>query len=126
MAELIYRQPSIVRRIGHDGHAVIEASAGTGKTFTIEHLVIDLLLSRRLLVDQTPGRDLYRESHRRIAHAHPRRAGKNPVRSARIRNLRGHGSRSGIDESGRKKLEDAFYRSIARRFSPFTAFAIAC
>ena len=45
MAELIYRQPSIVRRIGHDGHAVIEASAGTGKTFGIEHLVIDLLLS---------------------------------------------------------------------------------
>ena len=45
MAELIYYPPSIVRRIGHGGHAVIEASAGTGKTFAIEHLVIDLLLS---------------------------------------------------------------------------------
>jgi hypothetical protein len=26
------------------GHAVIEASAGTGKTYTLEHLVVDLVL----------------------------------------------------------------------------------
>lgn len=36
------------------GHAVIEASAGTGKTYTIEHLVVDLLLDERadLRLDQ--------------------------------------------------------------------------
>src|SRR5262249_4753134 len=29
----------------HEAHAVIEASAGTGKTYTLEHLLVDLLLS---------------------------------------------------------------------------------
>jgi exodeoxyribonuclease V beta subunit len=28
-----------------DRHAVLEASAGTGKTFTLEHLVVELILS---------------------------------------------------------------------------------
>lgn len=32
--------PALVR-----GHAVIEASAGTGKTFTLEHLVLDLIIN---------------------------------------------------------------------------------
>ncbi len=36
----------------HDRHAVIEASAGTGKTYTIEHLVIELLLRQNVSIDQ--------------------------------------------------------------------------
>ena len=35
--------PAVLDRIG-TGHAVIQASAGTGKTYTLEHLVVDLLL----------------------------------------------------------------------------------
>ncbi len=38
------KKPAILADIPHDNHAVIEASAGTGKTYTIEHMVIDLLL----------------------------------------------------------------------------------
>jgi exodeoxyribonuclease V beta subunit len=38
------RKPATLAEIPHDNHAVIEASAGTGKTYTIEHMVIDLLL----------------------------------------------------------------------------------
>lgn len=38
-------RPPILDQIAHDRHAVIEASAGTGKTHTLEHLVVDLLLS---------------------------------------------------------------------------------
>jgi exodeoxyribonuclease V beta subunit len=41
-----YRKPAIVGQIPHGRHAVIEASAGTGKTYTLEHLVVDLVLSR--------------------------------------------------------------------------------
>lgn len=37
-------RPPILERIPTTGHVVIEASAGTGKTYTIEHLVVDLLL----------------------------------------------------------------------------------
>lgn len=46
-------RPAILAEIPHDRHAVIEASAGTGKTYTIEHLVVDLLLrDEALRVDQ--------------------------------------------------------------------------
>lgn len=38
-------KPEILGSIPLDRHAVIEASAGTGKTYTLEHLVIDLLLT---------------------------------------------------------------------------------
>lgn len=39
-----YPRPAVLAEIPLDRHAVIEASAGTGKTFTIEHLVVDRLL----------------------------------------------------------------------------------
>jgi exodeoxyribonuclease V beta subunit len=45
-------RPAILRRIPLDRHVVIEASAGTGKTFTLEHLVIELLLSTDVPVDR--------------------------------------------------------------------------
>jgi exodeoxyribonuclease V beta subunit len=45
-------RPAILRRIPLDRHVVIEASAGTGKTFTLEHLVIELLLSTDVAVDR--------------------------------------------------------------------------
>ena len=38
-----YPKPEAVIRIPEYGHAIIEASAGTGKTHTIEHLVVDLI-----------------------------------------------------------------------------------
>lgn len=40
-----YVKPAILAEIPRDRHAVIEASAGTGKTFTLEHLVVDILLT---------------------------------------------------------------------------------
>jgi exodeoxyribonuclease V beta subunit len=40
-----YRRPAILGRPElKKGHAVIEASAGTGKTFTLEHLVLNILI----------------------------------------------------------------------------------
>jgi exodeoxyribonuclease V beta subunit len=45
-------RPAILERIPPDRSAVIEASAGTGKTFTLEHLVVDLLLSTDVTLDQ--------------------------------------------------------------------------
>jgi exodeoxyribonuclease V beta subunit len=40
-----HEKPPILGRLSHEAHAVIEASAGTGKTYTLEHLLVDLLLS---------------------------------------------------------------------------------
>lgn len=48
---LRYRKPALLAKLRQNRHAVIEASAGTGKTFTLEHLVIDLLLTRSLRIE---------------------------------------------------------------------------
>ncbi|MGH7435467.1 MAG: UvrD-helicase domain-containing protein, partial [Polyangiaceae bacterium] len=45
-------RPAVLTRIPADRHTVIEASAGTGKTFTLEHLVVDLLLGTDATLDQ--------------------------------------------------------------------------
>lgn len=42
----------IYQQIDLDRHAVVEASAGTGKTYTIEHLVLRILLEKGLPIDQ--------------------------------------------------------------------------
>jgi exodeoxyribonuclease V beta subunit len=47
-----YPRPSVLRHIKKGQHAVIEASAGTGKTYAIEHLVVDLLLNERVQLDE--------------------------------------------------------------------------
>ena len=39
-----FPRPATLDRLSPRHHAVIEASAGTGKTFTIEHLVVDLIV----------------------------------------------------------------------------------
>jgi exodeoxyribonuclease V beta subunit len=44
-------RPPVLRRIPLDRSAVIEASAGTGKTFTLENLVVELLLTTDVTID---------------------------------------------------------------------------
>ena len=42
----------MLRGVPLDRHAVLEASAGTGKTFTLEHLVVELILSADVPIDR--------------------------------------------------------------------------
>jgi exodeoxyribonuclease V beta subunit len=52
MTDLVrYRRPAVLDEIAIDGPTVIEASAGTGKTFTLEHLVLELLLRTDVGID---------------------------------------------------------------------------
>lgn len=51
-AKIEYYRPAILDEILDGGHKVIDACAGTGKTFTIEHIVVDLLLTGAALLDQ--------------------------------------------------------------------------
>jgi exodeoxyribonuclease V beta subunit len=44
-------RPSVLASIPRDRPAVIEASAGTGKTFTLEHLVVELLLTTEARIE---------------------------------------------------------------------------
>lgn len=45
-------RPAVLDRIPPTGDAVIEASAGTGKTYTLEHLVIDLIIGHGLPLEK--------------------------------------------------------------------------
>lgn len=50
-----YPKPVILEQIPLDRHTVIEASAGTGKTYTLEHLIVEIMLhgaSTRVSVEQ--------------------------------------------------------------------------
>jgi exodeoxyribonuclease V beta subunit len=44
METVYYEKPAKLAQVPGTGHVVIEASAGTGKTHTLEHLVVDLIL----------------------------------------------------------------------------------
>jgi exodeoxyribonuclease V beta subunit len=46
-----YKRPEILEKITAN-HAVIEASAGTGKTFTLEHLVLDLVVDKGIPLER--------------------------------------------------------------------------
>ena len=53
MSPAAYKKPRILCDPAlHQGHVLIEASAGTGKTYTIEHLVLDLVISGRAAIEQ--------------------------------------------------------------------------
>jgi exodeoxyribonuclease V beta subunit len=53
MNDTYYRRPEILARPElKEGHAVIEASAGTGKTFTLEHLVLDLIINEKAKIEE--------------------------------------------------------------------------
>ena len=51
MSVTVYPKPEILSQIPLDEHAVIEASAGTGKTYTIEHLFVEILLTKDVFVE---------------------------------------------------------------------------
>lgn len=52
MSRVRIQKPDVIAELPTTGHVVIEASAGTGKTFTIEHLVLDALLTTDVTLDQ--------------------------------------------------------------------------
>ena len=67
----------------------------------------------------------FTESHRRVAPARAPDAGKNPVWGPDPEPA-GDTVPVVIDDPGASGLKTRFTGSIGRRFSPFTAFAIAC
>lgn len=108
MSAPIYYRPAILKEITKRAHCVIEASAGTGKTFTIENMVVDLLLSGECTVDQilvvTFTEKATAELRVRVRQALEKILfGASSPRSA------GDAAPIAIDAHGRKRLVDAFY-----------------
>lgn len=52
MAQFAYRRSPLLSGIPRDRHAIVEAGAGTGKTFTIQHLVAEFVLFAPCTIDQ--------------------------------------------------------------------------
>lgn len=53
MKSAFYKRPAILARPEFkQGHTVIEASAGTGKTYTLEHLVLDLIINNGAKIEE--------------------------------------------------------------------------
>ena len=48
---LRYPRPPSLSELG-SGHNVVESSAGTGKTYLLEHLFVDLILTHAIPADQ--------------------------------------------------------------------------
>jgi exodeoxyribonuclease V beta subunit len=108
MGASIYYRPQVLKQITSGSHAVIEASAGTGKTFAIENLVLDLLRSGECTVDQilvvTFTEKATAELRVRIRQALEKilfgvQEAQPPPDTEPVP----------IDEGARKRLEDAFY-----------------
>ncbi len=75
-------RPAILDAIEVDRHAVVEASAGTGKTYTLEHLVVELVVEAGVPLEQIlvvtftdkathEMRERVRQTLRRVAAAEP-------------------------------------------------------
>jgi exodeoxyribonuclease V beta subunit len=100
-----YPRPAILERLDPSRHAVLEASAGTGKTYTLEHLVVELVLAHEVPIEQilvvTFTDKATREMRERV---------RNKLReivAARPGELAIEGTSWTIDEAARRRLSDA-------------------
>ena len=117
-------RPAVLRDIPLDRHVVIDASAGTGKTFTLENLVVELVLSTDLTIDRLLCVTFTEKATHEI---------RARVRGKLQALLSGQGEaptdrqiRDGdswtIDDRGRKKLEGALHAFDASTIATIHAF----
>ncbi len=108
MHAIEYMRPSLLDRIPPDGHAIIEASAGTGKTYAIENLIIELLRGRAKSIEEilvvTFTEKATAELSTRIRGLIERILRAEPSGGSPLPN--GH-ARASIDEAARQRLEHA-------------------
>jgi exodeoxyribonuclease V beta subunit len=107
VAEIDYFAPAIFTQLPRGRSAVIEASAGTGKTHAIAHLVFDLLLNSELKIEQilvvTFTERATTELRAKIRRMLERVARGAPPDEAR------EGEPRTIDDAGRRRLADALF-----------------
>jgi len=104
-ATVLYPIPDELARIPRDRSAAVEASAGTGKTFLIEHLVVDRLIRGEARLDEI----LVVTFTERAAADLRRRIGGlvRTVRAARVSTQSPNGHVWAVDEAARARLAAA-------------------
>ncbi len=117
-------RPAVLRDIPLDRHVVIDASAGTGKTFTLENLVVELVLSTDLTIDRLLCVTFTEKATHEIR---ARVRGKLQAlisgrgEAATVEQVRAGDSWT-IDDRGRKKLESALHAFDASTIATIHAF----
>jgi exodeoxyribonuclease V beta subunit len=100
-----HARPAVLDRLPAGRHAVIEASAGTGKTFTLEHLVVELVLVEGVPIEEilvvTFTEKATREMRERV------RRKLREVADAAPRPDDAEGPGWTVDAEGRRRLQDA-------------------
>ncbi len=118
-----YKRPAILSSLEPgQGHSVIEASAGTGKTYTLEHLVLDILIRGEAKIEEilvvTFTDAATRELRERVRalirqvcdHSGALEAGENPDQYWKI------------DDSIRSRLREALFRFDGAQISTIHGF----
>ena len=114
-------RPAVLGGIPESGHVVLEASAGTGKTFTLENLVVDLLLrggvpiERMLVVTFTEKatEELRVRLRRKLQELAADEDGAEPAEGADCWL---------VDEAARERLRDALVRFDAATIATIHGF----
>ncbi|MFW5878206.1 MAG: UvrD-helicase domain-containing protein, partial [Myxococcota bacterium] len=123
MATTFYPRPVMLSALeAAGGHAVIEASAGTGKTFTLEHAVVDLIVTGRAEVDQilvvTFTDAATRELRARVRNLIRKVCDEGITR----RPAGGEGDWWEIDQAARHRLQEALFRFDGASISTIHGF----
>ncbi len=120
MAEIRYFAPAVRAELAAGRIALIEASAGTGKTHAIAHLALDLLLSSGLKLEQilvvTFTERATSELRAKIRTMLERVARGLPPDDAK------EGLQRVVDETGRRRLTDALFTFAAAPILTIHAF----
>ena len=119
-------RPAVLRHIPLGRHAVIDASAGTGKTFTLEHLVVELVLSTDVTLDQllcvTFTEKATHEIRARVRAKLASLLSTGEDRDAPTEEQLRAGDFWTIDEQSRKKLEGALHAFESATIATIHAF----
>jgi exodeoxyribonuclease V beta subunit len=107
VSKLTYRRPPIIDEIPLDAHSVIEASAGTGKTFTIEHLVLRIVLEDRARLEEILVVTFTEKATADLRHRVRSRIDK--VLSGCGAENKADGSEIAVSEEQRARLENALF-----------------
>src|SRR5580658_3223886 len=108
MSTLSYSRPAILREIPLDRHSVIEANAGTGKTYAIQYLVLELLLNTDSSIEEILV-VTFTEKATEELRARIRALLENVLSGATSNSQLPNTDHVTIDDAGRRKLETALF-----------------
>jgi exodeoxyribonuclease V beta subunit len=114
----VHPKPPILDEVAATRHAVLEASAGTGKTYALEHLVIDVLLESNATLEEILVVTFTEKAAAELRHRLRKKIAE--IHDTKITEV--EGSRWVIDRAAERKLARALMSFDAASISTIHAF----